>query len=84
MKVLLFANTDWYLYNFRLSLAKRLRDEGHEVVLVSPPGEYGERLKALGFLAELALEFVDHGREPRGPVEKTWAPGFEGRAPSAC
>lgn len=49
MKVLLFANTDWYLFNFRLSLAKALRDEGHEVVLVSPPGAYGEALKQLGF-----------------------------------
>ena len=48
-KILLFANTDWYLFNFRLSLAERLRNEGWEVVLVSPPGEYGDRLQALGF-----------------------------------
>jgi glycosyltransferase involved in cell wall biosynthesis len=48
-KVILFANTDWYLYNFRLSLAYRLRDMGHEVVLISPPGEYGPRLRELGF-----------------------------------
>ncbi|MFU8831778.1 MAG: glycosyltransferase, partial [Wenzhouxiangella sp.] len=48
-KILLFANTDWYLYNFRLSLAKRLRNEGHDVVLVSPPGEYGPRLIEMGF-----------------------------------
>jgi hypothetical protein len=32
-KIILFANTDWYLYNFRLSLAKELRAEGHEVIL---------------------------------------------------
>lgn len=49
MKVLLFANTDWYLYNFRLPLAKALRDAGHEVVLVSPAGPYGDRLRELGF-----------------------------------
>ncbi len=49
MKILLFANTDWYLYNFRRSLAAALRDAGHEVVLVSPPGPYGEKLLALGF-----------------------------------
>lgn len=49
MKVLLFANTDWYLYNFRRSLAASLREAGHEVVLVSPPGPYGQRLQALGF-----------------------------------
>lgn len=48
-KVILFANTDWYLYNFRLSLARRLRDLGHEVVLLSPPGEYGPKLQELGF-----------------------------------
>jgi glycosyltransferase involved in cell wall biosynthesis len=39
-KVLLVANTDWYLYNFRFSLAEFLRDQGFEVVLVSPPGRY--------------------------------------------
>jgi len=48
-KIILFANTDWYLYNFRLALAERLRDEGWDVVFVSPPGEYGEKLRALGF-----------------------------------
>lgn len=49
MKVLLFANTEWYLYNFRRSLAEALRDAGHEVLLVSPGGSYGERLEAVGF-----------------------------------
>jgi len=49
LKILLFANTEWYLYNFRLSLAMALRDAGHEVLLVSPPGPYGEKLQALGF-----------------------------------
>jgi glycosyltransferase involved in cell wall biosynthesis len=39
-KVLLVANTDWYLYNFRFSLAQFLRSQGYEVVLVSPPGQY--------------------------------------------
>jgi glycosyltransferase involved in cell wall biosynthesis len=49
MKVVLFANTEWYLYNFRLSLARALRATGHEVLLVSPPGLYGERLRTMGF-----------------------------------
>ncbi|HET8667781.1 MAG TPA: glycosyltransferase, partial [Terriglobales bacterium] len=49
MKVLLFANTDWYLFNFRRSLAHSLRDAGYEVVLLSPPGEYGPRLQEMGF-----------------------------------
>ncbi len=47
-KIVLFANTDWYLYNFRRSLALAAQASGHEVLLVSPPGEYGARLEALG------------------------------------
>ncbi len=47
--VALFGNTDWYLYNFRLSLIRRLRDEGARLLLISPPGEYGEKLRAMGF-----------------------------------
>jgi glycosyltransferase involved in cell wall biosynthesis len=49
VKILMFANTDWYLYNFRLAQAQALRDRGDEVVLVSPDGPYGPRMLALGF-----------------------------------
>lgn len=48
MKILLFANTDWYLYNFRSSLALSLRDAGHDVVLLSPVGDYCDRLRDMG------------------------------------
>ncbi|MGE5471031.1 MAG: glycosyltransferase family 4 protein [Bacteroidota bacterium] len=48
-KVLLFANTEWYLFNFRLGFAKFLRERGFEVVMVSPQGPYGSRLEAEGF-----------------------------------
>lgn len=47
-KVILFANTDWYLFNFRRSLALALQNEGYDVLLLSPAGEYGARLRALG------------------------------------
>lgn len=49
MKAIFFANTDWYLYNFRLPLARELRSRGVEVVLVSPPGPHGAKLQAQGF-----------------------------------
>jgi glycosyltransferase involved in cell wall biosynthesis len=49
MKVLLVANTDWYLYNHRLALAQFLRRQGFEVVLVSPPGSYTSQLAQAGF-----------------------------------
>ena len=48
-KIVLFANTDWYLYNFRLSLAKELRLHGHEVILLSAPGPFQNLLKDDGF-----------------------------------
>ena len=49
MKIILAANTDWYLFNFRMTLAEDLRRSGHEVVLVSPPGKYTELMQASGF-----------------------------------
>lgn len=48
MKVVLFANTDWYLYNFRCTLASALKDAGYDVLLLSPAGDYGSRLRELG------------------------------------
>lgn len=48
MKFILFANTDWYLYNFRLSTALQLRSMGMEVVMVSPPGDFGDRFREHG------------------------------------
>lgn len=48
MKIILFANTDWYLYNFRRSLALLLVELGHDVILISPDTGYGKRLVELG------------------------------------
>jgi len=47
-KVVLFANTGWYLYNFCRSLALALREAGYDLLLISPPDRYGEKLRALG------------------------------------
>lgn len=49
LKVVFFANTDWYLYNFRLAFAKFLRERDFEVVMLSPTGPYGALLQAEGF-----------------------------------
>jgi glycosyltransferase involved in cell wall biosynthesis len=49
MKFVFYANTDWYLFNFRLSTALELKSHGHEVVMLSPPGDFGDRFAALGF-----------------------------------
>ena len=49
MKVLFFANSDWYLFNFRLGLASYLREQGIDVVMISPPGPHVEKIIAAGF-----------------------------------
>lgn len=66
MKIVLFANTDWYLYNFRRSLALALRDAGHELLLLSPPGDYGEKLRVLG----LRWEPVPMDRRSLNPLRE--------------
>jgi glycosyltransferase involved in cell wall biosynthesis len=48
MKVIFFANTDWYLYNFRLAAARELSRLGHEVIMLSPPGDFGHRFADYG------------------------------------
>jgi glycosyltransferase involved in cell wall biosynthesis len=48
-KVLLVANTSWYLYNFRRPLARALRARGLEPVLLAPRDGYSERLIEEGF-----------------------------------
>lgn len=48
-KILLVANTDWYLYNFRLSLVEELTGDDFEVVFVCPVSEYSDQIRAAGF-----------------------------------
>jgi glycosyltransferase involved in cell wall biosynthesis len=65
MKIILVANTDWYLYNFRLSLASFLRAHGHEISMVSPNGPYAPKIRQAGFHW---LEWPV-GRKSVGPAE---------------
>lgn len=67
-KILLVANTGWYLYNFRLPLARKLRDEGFEVVLVSPEDSYVDRLKAEGFQFRALQRLTRRGMNPLGEL----------------
>lgn len=71
-RVILFANTDWYLYNFRRSLALALQEAGYEVLLISPPGPYGEKLRALG----LRWEPVPMDRRSLNPLREAALLGY--------
>lgn len=47
-KIILLANTDWYLFNFRYSLIKMLQNQGDQVLLVSPSGKYADQFQKEG------------------------------------
>jgi glycosyltransferase involved in cell wall biosynthesis len=70
-RILLFANTDWYLYNFRLSLARDLRARGHEVILVSPAGDFHELLQRAGF-PWIRFELSRQSINPLGELSAIW------------
>ena len=83
--VFLTSNTSWYLYNFRRSTIKALRERGHRVVCLSPPDEFSQRLvdelgvdhialpldgKSVGVVQEVrSLRFIWN-------VMKEYRPGF--------
>jgi len=48
-RILLVANTSWYILNFRLSLLRDLRRTGYEVAVVAPHDAYTPQLHAEGF-----------------------------------
>lgn len=57
MKILLASNTAWYLWKFRLSLARALQAAGHEVVAAAPRDGHAAKLEAAGIrFAELTMD----------------------------
>ena len=43
-KIVIVSNTSWSLFNFRLELARSIKEKGYEIVLVAPHDEYSDRL----------------------------------------
>ena len=70
-KAILFANTDWYIYNFRLALAKELRSQGYEVVLLSPPGDFHSLLRENGF-QWIPFPLSRQSTNPLGELRALW------------
>lgn len=48
-EILLSANTDWFLHNFRASFADYLIEKGCQVTMVSPPGKYSHSFLSRGY-----------------------------------
>ncbi|MGL4726208.1 MAG: glycosyltransferase family 4 protein [Scandinavium sp.] len=47
-KIIISANTSWYLYNFRKNTIAKFISKGHSVHIASPEDAYTEKLKSLG------------------------------------
>lgn len=71
MRFLFFANTDWYLYNFRLATALQLKSQGIEVVMLSPPGDFGARFAAHG----IRWTPLPMRRASLNPLREAWTLG---------
>lgn len=56
LKVVFLGNSSWYLWNFRLQMARRLRKEGASVVFIAPEDEYSERLEQCGEFRSISLD----------------------------
>jgi glycosyltransferase involved in cell wall biosynthesis len=48
MKIMLCANTSWYLYNFRKNLISVIQRQGHEVYAIAPFDNHTRKLQELG------------------------------------
>ena len=44
-KIVISSNTSWSIYNFRLNLARTLKEKDYEIVIVAPYDKYSEFLK---------------------------------------
>ena len=60
MRILIIANTGWYLYKFRYNLIQALISRGHSVCISSPDDEYAHRL-----VSELGVQWSSIPGNPR-------------------
>lgn len=88
-RLLLVANSSWYLWNFRLELARQLVRTGFDIVFAAPPDTYSQRLEACapfepvqldrrgvnpGIEAWTVIRFIRLLRRVRPDVLLTWTP----------
>ncbi len=66
--VVLSANTSWYLYNFRASTIRALRDRGYEVTCISPPDDYSDKLESDLGSSWQPLKMNNQGHNPAHDV----------------
>lgn len=71
MKVILCANTSWYLWNFRRGLIKELLERGWNVILVMPDQRYSKILENLGCKI-VTISMDNKGLNPLRELQTLW------------
>lgn len=63
MKVIIFGNSGWCLYNYRRNLLLNLKEEGFDVIALTPDDLYAKKLRDLG-VAHLPIVLNPSGLNP--------------------
>ena len=63
MKIVLIANTSWYVFNFRKNLIRALQKNGHEVSVIAPCDDYVDKVSQLG-VKHYPLILSQRGQNP--------------------
>lgn len=70
-KVLVVANSTWYLFNFRKALISQLRASDIDVVALAPTDSYIPHLESLG-IKHIALPMAPRSLNPLGELNTVW------------
>lgn len=62
-RIIVFANTSWFLFNFNLNLMLQLQKLGYEVFVVAPEDSYSARFAEYG-LSFRAITIDNKGTNP--------------------
>ena len=64
MKILITANTSWYIFNFRSNLIAALIEQGHIVETLAPAASYAERIVKSGVSRHHSIKMDKSGTNP--------------------
>ena len=71
IKIVIVSNTSWNLFNFRFELARSIKKNGYEVVLVAPYDKYSDRLSEEFEYHDIHMN--NKGTNPKEDIKTTLA-----------
>jgi glycosyltransferase involved in cell wall biosynthesis len=72
MKIAVFANSDWNVYNYRQALIKALLEKGYEVVAMAPGNTYRKNIENLGCSYVEVKNISRKGTNPIKDLQLIW------------